>query len=202
MSAATTSPEITSTVKPYLSGFASRFHALCDILELKRFGRTKFLESVSHLSWSGAKACLDEDRPPKREIALNSTAVELSKLLKQRRRLNVTPKNVEDYLVTGLGPLEKYIQVDLDASSGARVLWDISQIPSSFNAQVMLLIHKIANEMKIDIFSDLEEQQFELLNRKLTIYCYQYSSIDDLDMDENLLELIRSMIVVAHAKLQ
>jgi len=190
------------TDKPYLAGFAIRFHALCDILEMKKFGRTKFLTRISQLSWSGAKACLDEDRPPKRELAINSASLEISKLLKQQRRINVTPKDVEDYLVVGSGPLESQIQINDDKEMGARLAWDISQIPYSFNAQVMLMIHKVGNEMDIDVFTELEEQQLELLNRKMTIHCY-YSDIDNnMESDESLKELIRSMIIVARAKLQ
>ena len=92
--------ELLADNKSVQSGFATRFDAICDQLGMKKFGRTKFLNDISGLSWSGAKACLEEDRPPKRERALHSAASEIARLLKQHSKISVAVEDVEVYLLT------------------------------------------------------------------------------------------------------
>lgn len=188
--------------KEYLPGFKDRFYAICAVLDKKKFGRIRFLTTISGLSWSGAKVCIENDRPPKRVSALRSIANELSQELKRKTNIAVTPAEVEEYLVVGSGPLEDRLQGFIETDLRSLGKWDISTISASLNARVVLMIHKLANEMGIDVFSDLDKQQFELLNRKMVVYCHQHSDINEMETDLDVMELIRSMIIVAHAKLQ
>ncbi|OES24625.1 hypothetical protein [Alteromonas macleodii] len=202
MTALTAKRDTTKEQSDQLPGFASRFYAICSALEMKKFGRTRFLTTITDLSWSGAKACLDDDRAPKKKDALTMMSNELSKLLRQKTSLRVKPSEVESYLVSGSGPLEESMHIYLDQDDDGLVKWDISTIPSAFSGRVSIMIHREANEIGIDIYTDLERQQLELMMRKMTVYCFHHSDIDSMEDDQNILTLIRSMITVAHAKLQ
>jgi hypothetical protein len=192
-------PSIKRT-KIHTPGFTDRFYAICSALGKKKFGRVRFLTTISGLSWSGAKTCLEDDRPPKRTAALHSIATQLSQLFMLKINIVVSPDEVESYLVLGTGPLDDHLHSFVHPDDLTK--WDISSISSTLNARVVLMIHQVAKEMKIDVFSDLEKPQFELLNRKMTVYCHQYSDPQTMESDRELIELFRSMIVVAYAKLQ
>jgi len=199
----TTTEKIIPTTKPThfpMPGFKARFYGICSALGKKKFGRVRFLTTISGLSWSGAKALIEDDRPPKRATAMRSMASELSQLFLLKNNIVTSPDEVERYLVSGAGPLDKHLHDFVDPESVTK--WDISSISPSLNARVVLMIHKVANEMKIDVFPDLDKQQFELLNRKLTVYCDQYSDPHTMELDTEMIALFRSMIIVAHAKLQ
>lgn len=195
--------ELLADNKTVQSGFASRFDAICDQLGMKKFGRTKFFNDISGLSWSGAKSCLEEDRPPKRERAIHSTANAISELLKQQCKITVSVEDVEVYLLTGEGPLSANLNTDVSDTVNTFVNWDVSHIPKSYQGQVLTLIDKAAREMDINVFTDIDERQYEILTQKMTTHCFEnYGQELQDSADPKLKELIQSMIVVASANLQ
>ncbi|MFT7052890.1 MAG: hypothetical protein ACJAU1_000440 [Psychromonas sp.] len=191
-------PSIKRT-KIHMPGFKERFYAICSALGKKKFGRVRFLTTISGLSWSGAKTCIEDDRPPKRTAALDSIATQLSQLFMLKSNIDVSAVEVQRYLTSGTGPLVQHLRDFVDPDSLTK--WDISSISPTLNARVVLMIHKVAKDMKIDVFSDLEKKQFELLNRKMTVYCHQYHDPQTMESDNEVIELCRSMIIVARAKL-
>lgn len=185
-----------------LAGFTARFDAICSAIQVKKYGRVRYFSDIAGLSWSGAKACYEDDRAPKRQAALHKMGEALSHALKQQCNILVSPSEVEEFLVSDSGLLKEAMHNHLAPEADHLKKWDISSISSAFNARVIVMIHRVGNDMGIDVFSDLSKDQFELLNRKMTIYCYNHSDIESMEEDEAIQDILRSMIIVARAKLQ
>lgn len=194
--------QVSELNKNHLCGFKDRFYAACSALGLKKFGRTRFFTDVSGLSWSGAKVCLEDDRPPKKVIALRSMSTDLSRRINKKLMVNHTSQDMERYLVTGSGPYKNILHEFLSSDEDRRKKWDISTVRPAVNGRVVLLMGKVANDMGIELTTDIETEQFEIMNRKLTVYCNEHIELDTLESNDSFLELVKSMINVAHAKLQ
>jgi hypothetical protein len=202
MTALNCKAELLADNKSAQPGFAKRFDTICDELGMKKFGRTKFFNDISGLSWSGAKSCLEDDRPPKRERALHSASSAIAELLKQHCKITVAVEDVEIYLLTGDGPLNTNFKMGVSGTVLPAAIWDISHIPKSYQGQVLTLIDKTAREMNINVFTDIDERQYEILTQKLTMHSFtKYGQDLQNSADHQLKELIQSMIVVASANL-
>lgn len=174
-------------------GFSNRLHLMLDVIGHQKTGRYSYIAEITGMAKSNSRAVFVNDRPPKKQLFNDLLSQYLSTELMKRRDISVGPKEILEYLLSGSLHIANKIEPLLKSP-----YIEIAHIPEAFKMKLGIYIDKVAAENNVDVFGDIDSQQFEKMMVKLGNYLYK----EDTELSHRTSsEIVKSSLVLATKEL-
>ena len=180
------------TYTEYTDGFSNRLGAMLDSLGFRAHGRLTILAKWMDFTPGGVKLCLDNDRPPKQEKAIDALAAALLTNIKTKFPDVLTNQEViKRYLLNG-GPMP--------LPEGRVAHTDDHDIDAITKGRIFVRIDQVAKDMGIQrVFDEIDDAQMLTAYYKVVLLLKENRM--DLDNEgatrtlEALIELARKNLL-------
>jgi hypothetical protein len=160
----------------YSGGFARRLNSVLDALGLPNPGRYLFIKNITGMGHSNSRSLFVDDRPPKKQIFLDNLCTSLASELTNKVDSPISQVDMYNFLICGNGIVAKFINTGVSDLESA-----LLTIPVSFQSRLAVVVNEIGRENKVDIFSQLDNQQLDILLKKMSVYAHKNNANTDSD---------------------
>ena len=161
---------------------------------MKTFGRVSYIANASGLSWSGAKALFEHDRPPKRISCLSKLIEHLHATMEARLQLAYEVEDISEFLLKGCGKLV-IDEVLLGPGNDSAPL--SVTIPESYRLKAIRLLEECGKELALDLQQDIMPGAMQSLTNQFVKDAYSFYNLEDFELIPAIRTYAKGLLLIA-----